>query len=213
VPSRSQTPCPELGISVTSFASKRNAVLILVLGAVLVFAGWSQNWATLQIVAADVRVTTLSVTGQESTVLPAGLALVTLATGLVLLTAGRILASAIGLVNLLVSAGLISTCALFAVSPPGFLLKQLSALSGISDVDTLIELVGAQSLGGGLFVAFLGAVVVAFGSVLVLVGSRSWKPRRSRFDRATSSSLSTGSETVVTIDAWDEMTRGADPTS
>ena len=205
--------CRELGLSVTSFASKRNAVVILIMGAVLVFAGWSQNWATLHIAAADVRVSTLSVTGQESTVLPAGLALVSLATGLLLLTAGRFLSYAIALVNTLVSAGLFVTCIRFAVSPPEFLLKQLSARSGISDVDALIELVGAQSLGGGLIVTFLGAVVLVVGSVLVLVGSRSWKPRKSRFERASTATNPMSSGPVTTIDAWDEMTRGDDPTS
>jgi uncharacterized membrane protein (TIGR02234 family) len=198
---------------VRSFASKRNSVLALVLGAVLVFAGWSQNWATLHIVAADVRVTTLSVTGQESTVLPAGLALVSLATGLVLLTAGRILAFAIALLNVLVSAGLIVTVLLYAASPADFLLKQLSALSGISETDALIELVGATSLGGGLYVALIGALVVLLGSILVLVGSSSWKARKSRFERATRGSQTTNAGPVTTVDAWDEMSRGDDPTS
>jgi uncharacterized membrane protein (TIGR02234 family) len=196
------------------FASKRNAVLALMTGAVLVMTGWSQIWVTLEVSAPELPVQSMSITGQASTVLPVGLALITLATSLVLLTARRLLSYAIAAINICVSASLIAVVLQFFADPVSFELKQLSTMTGIADPQSLHKLVSSTTVGFGLWLSFVGALVIACGAIFVVVGAGSWKNQRSRYDTTRVSPLVTDSEkTLSTLDAWDEMTKGADPTS
>ena len=194
-------------------STKRNVVLTLVLGAVLTFAGWSQTWVTLHIVATDVRVKELVASGQASTVLPAGLALVSLATGLVLLTSRRSLTYVIGGINAAVGLGLMTLVPLFAVDPINFEIAQLSKLSGISDSGALHELVGEQSLGFGLWVTMLGGALVLGASVVLFASAHRWNWSRSRYDAPSSSLPRDQEKQQSTLDAWDDLTRGTDPTA
>jgi uncharacterized membrane protein (TIGR02234 family) len=199
---------------VSRFARKRNAVLALMTGAAVVMIGWSQIWVTLEISAPELSAQSLSMTGQASTVLPVGLALITLATSLVLLTARRLLSYVIAAINICVSASLIAVVFMFLADPVSFELKQLSAMTGIADSQALHKLVSSTTVGFGLWLSFVGALVIVLGGIFVAVGAGSWKLQRSRYDTTRVSLVIPDSETSLsTLDAWDEMTKGADPTS
>ncbi len=193
--------------------AKRTVVFALILGAVLTFTGWSQTWVTLGIVATDVKVKELVASGQTSTVLPAGLALVTLATALLLLTAKRTLSYIIGGINLVVGFALVLLSILFALDPINFQYAQLTKISGLSDHDALHEIVGAQVLGGGLYTSALGGILIFLASVALLAGAHHWKATRSRYETAVRDAAQSPSGDVTTLDAWDDLTRGTDPTA
>ena len=196
-----------------SLTTKRTVVFALILGAVVTFAGWSQTWVTLEIVATDVKVKELVASGQSSTVLPAGLALVTLATALLLLTAKRTLSYVIGAINIAVGFGRVVLTTLFAIDPINFQYAQLTKISGISDHDALHEIVGAQVFGGGLYTSALGGIVIFLASVALLAGAHRWKATRSRFETAVRDAAKSSGGDVTTLDAWDDLTRGTDPTT
>lgn len=176
--------------------------------------GWSQNWVTLDIRSVDIDQKILDATGQASTVLPAGLAFVTIATALVLLTSRRILSAIIGILNLAVAMSLISLIMSFIADPVAYELKQLSNMTGIADSSALHLLISGYSLGFGLWLTLVGAVITALGSAMILFGVRNWRFERSRFDRQKAEQTqSVRTSEISTLDAWDEMTRGTDPTS
>ena len=186
---------------------------MLFVGAVLTFAGWSQTWVTLDLVAVDIKVSELVSTGQTSTVLPAGLALVTLVTGLLLLTAKRSLAYVIGVINSFSGASLILLTGLFAADPVNFQYAQLTKISGISDPQALRAIVGAQHLGFGLWIAALGGAVIVFASLVLYLGVHKWKVVRSRYESPSSAPEKRSNAAVTTLDAWDDLTQGNDPTA
>lgn len=195
-------------------ARKRNAVLTLLTGAVVVMIGWTQNWVSLSLSDSDIATRAMEATGQESSFLPAGLALISLATGLVLLTARKYLAFAIAIVNMAVAMGLAVLLALFIADPVTFELKPLSQLTGIADSSTLHSLVATASIGFGVAVTATGAVFVAAGAALSFAGFSHWSGTRSRYEkRANAVSTQTQNGSVSTLDAWDEMSRGTDPTT
>lgn len=194
--------------------TKRNAVLTLLVGATFTMIGWSQNWVTLDIKSVDIDQKILDATGQASTVLPAGLAFVTIATALVLFTSRRILSAIIGILNLAVAVSLISLIMSFIADPVVFELKQLSNMTGIADSSALHQLISGYSLGFGLWLTVVGAVITALGSAMIFFGVRKWRFERSRFDTQKAElAQSVRTNEISTLDAWDEMTRGTDPTS
>lgn len=194
--------------------AKRSAILAITLGAVISLIGWSQHWVTLRLSSVDIRVDVVDATGQNSTSLPAGLALVALATGLVLLTAHRVLAYIIGIVNLAVGLSIVTICFSFTQDPVSFQFKQLSSLSGISDDAALRSLVAAVTIGFGVWVTLLGGIIIMLGALSALAGAQRWPARRSRYERTrTKAATRDDAARIETIDAWDEMTRGDDPTS
>jgi uncharacterized membrane protein (TIGR02234 family) len=199
---------------VSRLLSKRNAILAVLLGAAVSLIGWSQNWLTLSLSSADIRVTSLEASGQSTTALPAGLALVAFATGLVLLTSRSVLAYVIAVINAAAGVGIIAVCLAVLADPVSFLFKQLQGLSGIADQKALRHLVSGVTTGAGLTVCAIGGLLVVLGAVLVLASAHRWPKRRSRYDVSGSTHRgSSNNSSVETLDAWDEMSRGADPTS
>ena len=183
-------------------------------GAVFTMIGWSQTWVTLTLHSGEIQNATLSATGQASTVLPAGLALITFATALVLLTAGRVLAYVIAVINLATSVGLFVLAYAFLADPVSFELKQLSALTGIADSGALHALVSQTEIGFGFFFSVFGAVVTFVGAALIVSGARTWRSQRSRYQAAGKrTTQNSPNSDFSTLDAWDEMTQGTDPTS
>lgn len=194
--------------------SKRNSVLAILGGAVIALIGWTQNWVTLELSSAEIKTPSIEGTGQASTVLPAGLALVAIATALVLLTTRGVLAYAISALNIAVAGSLIVIVTAFAADPVSFEFKQLSALSGLADQAALRQLVTSAALGAGLWVTGVGAVFILCGALVSSLGVHRWPARRSKYERQpTSVRRSQPSGPVTTLDAWDEMSRGTDPTS
>jgi hypothetical protein len=194
--------------------SKRTAVFSILAGSVITLVAWTQNWVSLNLSSAEIKTQAIEATGQASTVLPAGLALVAIATALVLLTTRGVLAYVISALNLAVAVALLAIVVAFAADPVSFEFKQLSALSGISDHAALRFLVSNQTLGWGLWLCGLGALAIMFGAVVTALGTHRWPARRSKYERAQSSpGTSKPVGPVTTLDAWDEMSRGTDPTS
>ena len=194
--------------------SKRTAILAILLGATVSLIGWSQNWLTLKLASADIRVSSLDATGQSLTALPAGLALVALATGLVLLTSRAILAYVIAAINAAAGIAIFAVCVAFWADPVSFAFRQLTALSGMAGDSALRHLVSSMTVGFGVFVCAVGGFFILLGAVIVAISAHTWPHKRTRYERATNLSESNATKSSVeTLDAWDEMSRGSDPTN
>jgi uncharacterized membrane protein (TIGR02234 family) len=194
--------------------SKRTAILAILLGATVSLIGWSQNWLTLKLASADIRVSSLDATGQSLTALPAGLALVALSTGLVILTSRAILAYVIAAINAAAGIAIVAVCVAFGADPVSFAFKQLTALSGIADDSALRHLVSSMTVGFGVFVCAVGGFFILLGALVVAISAHAWPHKRTRYERANNVSDSKASNSSVeTLDAWDEMSRGRDPTN
>jgi len=197
------------------FTSRRMVALFAALASALVLIGWTQNWATLQLDLTQVRQAKLELNGQSATVLPAGLALVGLALALLMLTAGPVLGYIFGSILALCGIGATSVVVGFAVSPASYAYKQLSTMSGIATDSVLATFVKSYALGFGLFLTGLGAIVLLLAGVFALLGARSYKRARSKYERQAvrDDARHTRAANGDAIDAWDDITAGGDPTA
>jgi hypothetical protein len=195
--------------------TKRALALMLLLFSALVLAGWTQQWLWCDLNSSEIRQSELSLTGQESTILPAGLALVGFALALLLLMAARVLGVLIGALGLLVAISGVTLTATFIRDPIAFALSALSKLSGIADDDVLRSFVTSFSVSWGVWLTAMSFLAMGLLSLAVIVRAPRWKPNRSRYEtsarpRRTETPKVSGQNT---IDAWDEITRGDDPTA
>jgi hypothetical protein len=188
---------------------------MLLLFSALVLAGWTQQWVWCSLNSSEIRQSELSLTGQESTVLPAGLALVGFALALLLLMAARVLGLLVGALGVLVSISGVTLTVTFMRDPVAFLLSALSKLSGIADDDVLRSFVTSYSVEWGVWMTGLSFLVVGLLSLVVIFRAPGWRASRSRYDMSARASV--GKSAAVsgqnTIDAWDEITHGDDPTA
>lgn len=199
---------------VKRFSSPRYIALGVAVGAILVLIGWTQQWAHFELDATRVRATTIDISGQTATVLPAGLALIGMASALLLLTAGRILGVVLGTVVAL--AGVATGWLVFAfmMDPIPFTFKQLSQLSGIATDAVLRGYVISSSIGFGVVITVIGALVLLVVGVAGAAGAMRWQSRSSKYERQRRKKASRESASEnSTLEAWDEMTAGSDPTA
>ena len=195
--------------------SKRMLALVLLIASALVLLGWTQQWMACTLNSSEIRQPSLTLTGQEATVLPAGLALVGFALALLLLMASRVLGFVIGALAFVVAVSGLTLSISFIADPVRFALATLSRLSGIQDDDVLRSFVTGSSLGWGIWVTTVAFGLVGLAAFAMLVQARQWKTARSRFDRVRVAPTSKvgGVDGSNTIDAWDDITRGDDPTA
>lgn len=195
--------------------TKRVLAILLALFSAIVLVGWTQQWLWCRLDSSEIRQSELYLTGQESTILPAGLALVGFALALLLLMAARVLGLMIGALGLLVGISGVTLTITFIRDPIKFALSALAKLSGIDDDAVLRSFVTAFTLGWGVWLTALSFVIMGLLSIAVMVSAPRWKPSRSRYE--TNAGARDAKNTNVsgqnTIDAWDEITRGDDPTA
>lgn len=195
-------------------SSPRYIALGVAIGAILVLIGWTQQWAQFVLDANHVRASAIDISGQAATVLPAGLALIGMASALLLLTAGRILGVVLGIVVALagVATGWLGIG--FMLDPIPFAFNQLSQLSGIATDSVLRGYVLSSSIGFGVFVTLLGALLFVVAGVAGACAAMEWQPRPSKYERQRrrqAARAKSGEDS--TLEAWDEMTAGSDPTA
>lgn len=197
------------------FLTQRMLALVMLIASALVLLGWTQQWVSCVVNSSEIRQPSIALTGQEATVLPAGLALVGFALALLLLMASRLLGFVIGGLALVLALSGLVLCISFVSDPILFTLPALSRLSGIADDAVLRSFVTSFAFGWGVWVATVAFVLVALAAGIVLVQARHWGVRRSRFERVTTSRLHQSGPVSGqnTIDAWDDITRGGDPTA
>lgn len=199
-----------------TLTARRTVVVIGLLGAGLVLLGVSRPWGTVD-VQGLASFNNVKVSGGHAAPAGTAVALAVAAAALVLTIAGRV-------VRFLIPVGLLIAGVALAYSGLATLNEPHDAAA-----DALRD---ALSLGGGNFVqgfAFtthlsgwgwiyvVGAVVIALGGVLGVLGSRSWPVSGRRFERQTAKNRPVAPVAVggwsSSADVWDAQNRGEDLTS
>ncbi len=199
-----------------TLTARRTVVVIGLLGAGLVLLGVSRPWGTVD-VQGLASFNNVKVSGGHAAPAGTAVALAVAAAALVLTIAGRV-------VRFLIPVGLVIAGVALAYSGVATLNEPHAAAS-----DALRD---ALSLGGGNFVQgfdftthlngwgwiyVAGAVVIALGGVLGVVGSRSWPVSGRRFERQPAKNRPAAPVAVggwsSSADVWDAQNRGEDLTS
>ncbi|MBK5239483.1 MAG: Trp biosynthesis-associated membrane protein [Actinomycetales bacterium] len=204
---------------------KSRLLLLVALCAVLTMIAWSQTWLTLSLSSGVVGDTPLSVTGQTMAPGLSALGLTSLALLAALALAGTVFRLILGVVQLGLGIGVTFTAVAAMNDPTSAAAPALIVITGIQDVPALKELVSAQMLTAWPFVSLGVGILTAVSGILILFLSRSW-PRAGRKYASSTTTVDPSIAPLVAtkeqaevdssharIDAWDDLSRGGDPTS
>jgi len=191
----------------------------------LILIGWSQTWFYLDVTFPTENSEGLAVSGQVASPALSALGLagfaVTAALALSSITIRRIL----GILLVVLGAGVVFISILAWSNPIVSSASLLTALSAISDLDTLSTFVisSSSTLWPGV-TSVAGILLVLVGTVIVFTAGK-WGTGSRKFERVTSGhkdNASGSSQSAVhngivdnssrNIDAWDSLSHGTDPT-
>lgn len=191
----------------------------------MVLIGWSQTWFILNVSFAEGQSRPLDISGQEVASALSALGLTGFALTAALALAGVVLRRILGVLLFLLGAGIFIATISPWTDPITAAAPTLTALSAISDVDTLRTFVLSTTATAWPGVtAVIGLLFFPLG-ILIFFTAGKWGTASRKFERTAMNSSSTGLEKVATrpaggeedvsaqnIDAWDSLSHGEDPT-
>ena len=204
---------------------KSRTLLLVAACAVLVMVTWSQTWSTLSLSSGIAGDTPVPVSGQTMAPGLSAIGLTSLALLAALALAGRIFRIVLGAIQVVLGVIIVYTAMNVLGDPVTAASPALITITGLQDIPAIRELVSGQATTAWPFVAGATGIVTGLAGLLIIVTARSW-PQSGRKYAATEkppsplhSPLNTPLAQVDTessharIDAWDDLSRGGDPTS
>lgn len=193
-------------------ASKRMVLVLLLVSAVVILVSGSREWVSGSADSAVLGVTALH--GRGSDVAPGVLAaaLVGLASAVALATSGTVVRYIAACTAWLAAVLCIAVAIGILLDPGAALGKVAAAGTGRSGSVAAIGRAGIW-----VWVALAAALVMAVGGLGAMVGARRWQGLSSRYDAPVSGegpvSSTSGEGPRARDSAWDQLTRGEDPTA
>jgi hypothetical protein len=180
--------------------SKRTVLVMVVTAAAVILVSGSGEWVSGSV--NDVGLGASALHGRGSDLAPGALAaaLVGMASAVTAATAGRVVRR-VAACSALLAAVLGALVVTAVLLDPGSALGTLAA-GGTARSGTLVS---NDRVGGWPWVALAAMVVMGIGSVGALVGGRSWHGLSNRYDA--------GQPAAAHGSAWDQLSRGEDPTA
>lgn len=185
------------------FFQRRNTILLIQLGAVLLLISTALTWVTATGLPETAAAAEVNLLGGEMSPTLRAMGLVGVAGGVAATIARKWLRALIGAV--LLGAGVISVIgAGVALSNPA-----AAAAPALADYTGVTETAAEYSVGFAVWLAVLGSVVLTLSSVAMLLFSPGWndEKRSKKYSRGQAQA-----ENPDEIDMWDDLSDGDDPT-
>ena len=209
----------------TGQKSKSPILLLVTLCAILVMMSWSQTWSTLSLASGVAGDTPVSVTGQTMAPGLSALGLTSLALLAALALAGTIFRFVLGVMQTLLGIVIAVTTVSVLNDPVDAAAPALIHITGVQDVPALREMISQLAITAWPFVSLVVGILTAASGIMILLYSRSWPQSGRKYAAPTTgmdpllaplvNPLSEGDvdSSHARIDAWDDLSRGGDPTS
>lgn len=171
----------------------------------------TQTW--LDVVLADGGAHTLNVAGAAAVPVLAPLSLAVLALGAALSIVGLVLRWVFGALTIVIAVALgILTAAVAFATPVSAFAATVTEATGITGADAVGSLVESATATPWPYVTLVGWLVLLAAGALTLVSAPRWRGtgRRYRTDEAAPAASARPRDA---IDSWDDLSRGADPTT
>lgn len=185
------------------FFQRRNTVLIIQLGAVLLLVSTALTWVTATGLPETAAADEVNLLGGDMSPTVRAMGLVGVAGGVAATIARKWVRGLIGAV--LLGAGVISLlgAALTVIDPAATAAPALAEFTGTTDP------AATYSSGFAVWLAVIGAIMLVISSLAMLLFSPGWNDERSakKYSRGEA-----GSEDPDEIDLWDDLSDGDDPT-
>jgi uncharacterized membrane protein (TIGR02234 family) len=200
---------------------KSRTLLAVALCAIAVMVGWSQPWATLVLVTGISGGDPVSVSGQTMVPGLSALALTSLALLAALALAGLWFRRVLGVVQAILGVVVVATAWGACVDPVAAASPALVEITGIQDIPALRELVTSSELTFWPVVTIVVGILTLLSGAATLIWATRWPVSGRKYSATSGSSITPGALSNQTdvdssharIDAWDDMSRGADPTA
>lgn len=194
--------------------SKSLVLLAVVLAAVVALLSSVQTWVDIKFFSGVASVESLATTGQDLSPALTLIALAGLASALVLTIAGPVFRRIIGVLIVLLGAGLTAIAVLTLANPLGGARGSIETVTGISG-EAQYGLVRATVVTAWPTIAALcGFVLVVAGLWVVIFGAR-WKSGGRKYESGENTGRSAQRESGRSdrISDWDALSDGDDPTA
>lgn len=190
--------------------TKRNVMLLGLLGAVVALATSTRIWITVQPQMGNVKIPLIEVTGSDAATAVAALAVVALAGSLAAMIAGKVARYIIAVILLLVGAGIIASAVSVLVDPVAAASTKVGEATGLNAA-------GADyALSIWPYVAVLGGIILIINAAVLAVAGRHWAGSRKYARDAQAvrdqAAAPSGNGQIDEISGWDSLSRGDDPT-
>ncbi len=190
----------------------------LVAGAVGIISS-TQTW--LAVTLADGADHDLLVPGATAIPVLAPLSLATLALGLALAIAGRVLRYVFGALALAIGATLLLLTWQVAASPTAsHVAGTVTEATGIAGLESIAALVASVAVTPWPYVTLVAWIVLCGAGVFTLATAHAWRGAGRRYRTATEADASRGATSRPhdavrggAVDDWDDLSRGTDPTA
>lgn len=186
---------------------RRRKLTLLLAGLALsgvVFLGWTQQWFAVAIVDGP----TLSIAGDVAAPALATLALTCLVLIGALSIAGPFFRVVLGVLQVLLGATMVLSGVLALADPVGASAASISDATGISGATSVAEQVASITGTAWPWVSTIAAALIVATGIAVVVTGKNW-PGSARKYSATKLEEA---ETRTTVDDWDALSEGNDPT-
>ncbi|MBG6238073.1 putative membrane protein (TIGR02234 family) [Mycetocola sp. CAN_C7] len=176
----------------------------------LTLVAWTQTWLDVQLVEGSA---TAAVTVDGNTAAPAlaALALAGLALTAALAIAGVLFRILLGVLDAVLGVCIALSAILVLTSPIGASEAAVTTATGIAGSSSIADIVSATSLTIWPILTLLFGILLALTGVAIAISGRGW-PSSSRKYSAVRLEPVDGDAMPDSVDSWDDLTRGDDPT-
>lgn len=188
------------------------SVLAVVLAGAIGIISSTQTW--LSVTLLDGSADTLPVPGADAVSVLAPMSLAALALGAALSIVGPVLRYVFGALALVIGATLtVLTARIVLNAPTDAAASSITEATGISGAESVAQLVDTVVVTAWPIVALVGWIVLAAAGVFILATAHRWTKSGRRYRTESDGANASESRPHDAIDSWDDLSRGADPTS
>lgn len=196
-------------------------ILVVLGGSGLALLAWTQPWVNAEVAQSGTARQTLEVAGATAAPGVTALALAGMALAGALSIAGPVIRLVLGVLEVLLGFSVLLSAFLAITDPATASAGAVTDATGISGTESVVDAVVSASVTPWPFVALLAGVVMAGAGVSVLVTARRWPGPTSRYqavrfepaDPETPGAADAAGQDRDSIDDWDGLSRGEDPTA
>ncbi|TFC96982.1 MULTISPECIES: Trp biosynthesis-associated membrane protein [Cryobacterium] len=195
-------------------------ILVVLAGSGLALLAWTQPWVNAEVAQSGSARQTIEVAGATAAPGVTALALAGMALAGALSIAGPVIRLVLGVLGVLLGSSVFLSAFLAITDPATASAGAVTDVTGIAGTESVVDAVVSASLTAWPFVALLSGVVIAGAGVSVLVTARHWPGPTSRYqavrfapaDPDDSGAADAAGQERDSIDDWDGLSRGEDPT-
>ncbi|MFC6355465.1 Trp biosynthesis-associated membrane protein [Luethyella okanaganae] len=193
---------------------KYGTMLLVVLASGLTLLAWTQTWFTVNLAEANDATLALDIPGAVAAPALTAFALSGLALAGALAIAGVVFRTVLGLLEILLGASVFLAAAFAFADPAGSASSAVTAATGVAGRESIASLVVSSSATGWPVVAMIAAPLMVVAGLAAIVTARRWPQSSRRYQAVRLEPVEPALEDAAdhSVDTWDELSRGDDPT-